>query len=161
MCYVLIMENNLKNKDWLTSRLKQIDLQKNEFANLMEIREQHVKRFAELKPKLSLSQFKKLAKILKCNLEGLMEFWDNNISDEQLWSYVPSENASEIDEKLLIKIISKIEELEEASDYEYTAADKARLVKLIYLKIQGLPEREQEEEAGKIASIYDYVKKAN
>ncbi len=83
-----------------------------------------------------------------------------NVSEQEL-SDTPINISEDIDENLLIKIISKIEALEAASDYEYTATDKARLVKLMYIKIKGLPEKEQDEEASKIIDIYDYMKKAN
>lgn len=77
----------------------------------------------------------------------------------------PKENIQEtsdaIDDSLLLKIVNRINELEEENGYEFSAADKKQLIKLIYLKLKETPEDEILDKTAEIVSIYDYMKKAN
>lgn len=102
---------------------------------------------------------KRLDEAFRKDLAKILEVDEQELTDIPLGSVKRISN--DIDEKILLKIISKIEELEDATGYEYSAADKAKLIKLIYLKITQIPESEQEEEAARIINIYDFMRKAN
>lgn len=148
------------NKNWLTLRLKEIGMSKRQFASAFGILAQHVNRFEELKPKLLPSQLKKLAQILQCSFDGILEFWDNNISAQELWKYSQASQFIELDEKLILKIIRQICAWEIKNQHVISLEDKAILIKLIYQKLaQSSGTAEDKEEASDIIDIYNYIKK--
>lgn len=146
--------------NWLTDRLNELKLSKNKFAQLMGIHAQHANRFACLKPKLYPSQLKRLARILQCSFNGLLEFWDDNITADELWKYREKNELIEFDEKLLHQIIVKLSEWEETNEKEISSEDKAILIKLIYQRIMNNPQLFSEDDTTKLIDFYEYAKAA-
>lgn len=145
---------------WLSSRLKMIGLSKKEFAEQFGMHPQHVNRFERLKPKLMPVQFKKLAQILQCSFEALIDFWDDNITEDELWAN-NSYQLVDIDENLILKIISRIYAWETKNQCELALKDKALLIKMIYRKLANVSLNEQEDKADSMIEMYDYMKKTS
>lgn len=68
----------MTDKNWLTKRLEILKKRKKDLAEALGMHPQHVNRLL-LKIKLTPLQFSKLAQFLECNLEMLVQFWDNQI----------------------------------------------------------------------------------
>ena len=82
-----------QKNNWLTWRLNTLNIRKNVFCKEIGIHPQHFKWF-ESKPKQSTTVLNAVAKILKCEPSKFLLFWDNKISEEDLWS--KEENSEEI-----------------------------------------------------------------
>lgn len=74
---------------------------------------------------------------------------------------MPSKNTNnaEIDEKLLLRILSRVEKWEADNSCEFELNDKARLVKLIYMEFQNekAPEEQQNQQMGKVIDFFSKV----
>lgn len=69
---------------WLTNRLKELGIKKNQFAEMIKIRSQHMIWFEENKPKQNISKLNEIAKILKYDPVQFALFWENKITEEEL-----------------------------------------------------------------------------
>lgn len=74
----------MTDKTWLTKRLETLKKRKKDLAEALGMHPQHVNRLL-LKIKLTPLQFSKLAQFLECNLEMLVQFWDNQIPASALF----------------------------------------------------------------------------
>ena len=77
------MEKINQNK-WLKSRLSLLNISQKSFMNTLGLREQHF-GWLENKPKQQPEVLHKMAKILQCNPQKLLLFWDNKITENELW----------------------------------------------------------------------------
>ena len=78
------MENANKNR-WLKNRLLSLNISQKVFMNNLGFREQHFS-WLENKPKQQPETLNKIAKLLQCNPQKFMLFWDNKITENELWS---------------------------------------------------------------------------
>lgn len=69
---------------WLTKRLKDLKIKKNQFAEMIKIRSQHMIWFEENKPKQTVSKLNEIAKILRYDPVQFALFWENKITEEEL-----------------------------------------------------------------------------
>lgn len=123
-------------------------------ADLVGMSQPQIQRIETGQSSLTLEQIDMFAKALQVEpYELFPEEWR------------PKENVQEtsdaIDDNLLLKIVNRINELEEENGYEFSAADKNKLVKLIYLKLKEMPQNDVLSKTAEIVSIYDFIKKAN
>jgi SOS-response transcriptional repressor LexA len=79
------MPNTTENERWIKNRLSLLDIKQKDFMRALGIQEQHFK-WLENKPRLSFSVIAKMAEILKCDTQKLLKFWNNEISENELWS---------------------------------------------------------------------------
>jgi len=77
------MEKNNKNR-WLKNRLLDLNINQKEFMKMIGIREQHF-GWLENKPKQQPETLNKMAKILQCNPQKFLLFWDGKIAENELW----------------------------------------------------------------------------
>ena len=85
-----------ENEGWLTKRLKDLGIRKNQFANMIKIRSQHMIWFEETKPKQTVSKLNEIAKILKYDPTQFALFWENKITEEGLNSGNLTKDVSKV-----------------------------------------------------------------
>lgn len=80
-----------KTNRWLKNRLMELGIKQKDFMHRIKFQEQHFK-WLEQKPRLQPNQLNTMADILKCNPQKFLLFWDNKITEDDLWK---TENISD------------------------------------------------------------------
>jgi SOS-response transcriptional repressor LexA len=84
--------------------LSLLDIKQKDFMHDIGIHEQHFK-WLENKPRLNFTQIVKIAELLKCDKQKLLRFWNNEISEDELWSNAVIEKK---EDSVSIKIIDAV-----------------------------------------------------
>lgn len=95
---------NTENERWIKNRLLLLGIKQKDFMQALEIQEQHFK-WLERKPKISFSNIAKIAELLKCDTQKLLRFWNNEITEDELWSNAIVEKQ---EDSVSIKIIDAV-----------------------------------------------------
>lgn len=95
---------NTENERWIKNRLLLLGIKQKDFMQALDIQEQHFK-WLEQKPKISFSHITKIAELLKCDTQKLLLFWNNDITENELWSNAIVEKQ---EDSVSIKIIDAI-----------------------------------------------------
>lgn len=95
---------NTENERWIKNRLLLLGIKQKDFMQALEIQEQHFK-WLERKPKISFSNIAKIAELLKCDTQKLLRFWNNEITEDELWSNAIIEKQ---EDSVSIKIIDAV-----------------------------------------------------
>jgi SOS-response transcriptional repressor LexA len=95
---------NTENERWIKNRLSLLDIKQKDFMHDIGIHEQHFK-WLENKPRLNFTQIVKIAELLKCDKQKLLRFWNNEISEDELWSNAVIEKK---EDSVSIKIIDAV-----------------------------------------------------
>lgn len=95
---------NTENERWIKNRLSLLDIKQKDFMHAIGIQEQHFK-WLENKPRLNFTQIVKIAELLKCDTQKLLRFWNNEISEDELWSNTVIEKK---EDSVSIKIIDAV-----------------------------------------------------
>lgn len=76
---------NTENERWIKNRLSLLGIKQKDFMQSLGIQEQHFK-WLERKPRIDFTHIAKIAELLKCNTSKLLEFWNNKITESELWA---------------------------------------------------------------------------
>lgn len=95
---------NTENERWIKNRLLLLGIKQKDFMQALKIQEQHFK-WLERKPKISFSNIAKIAELLKCDTQKLLRFWNNEITEDELWSNAIVEKQ---EDSVSIKIIDAV-----------------------------------------------------
>ncbi len=91
------MEKVVNNsRSWLKQRLYDLDIRQTNFMLEMGLRPQHLS-WLEGKPRREISFLYKMADKLKCDRQKFLLFWDNKISEKEVWQKRETVNIEMLD----------------------------------------------------------------
>lgn len=87
---------NNSHRSWLRQRLYDLDIRHTNFMLEMGLRPQHLD-WLEGKPRRDISFLYKMADKLKCDRQKFLLFWDNKISEKEVWAQRETVNIEMLD----------------------------------------------------------------
>lgn len=143
----------IQKSDWLSKRLLNLGKTKAALADALNMRPQHVNRL-EMKIKLKPRQFTELARFLDVNEKNLIDFWEDRICEESLFS-VPfdSPTTQAIEKNDLIMLMVTIDDWLKSVRKELPIDKKIELAYLIYDDVKAVPPSARKAEVIKFVEI--------